>query len=461
MRNRRFRGAFPVREPGERGTFLLAGAVFLAIFVLVAAFGVDLSRYFYRLGRMQKLADGAALTGAQALDQFRARPRQSNAYRAVLNYINEHQGPEYRDRYTVYSDTQVEGVYLSGFTDEDGDSAYRIGVVVRDQFDPVFMPSAFFGRDTQALHVRAVAEADPQYSRQYWSEIHSTKPDPYPPLRYAIYSEKYVKPETMDCFQVGGDIHANDGYVKIEEMTGDGCGTGESVRIRGNVEAGAPGDGSGDVALENVTGGIEGDVIHAGNYKNENGPDVESEVRGEDPLDTPLIVPPTPGEEPSQYPGPICVFPGDLTVNDFGSDLGECSSGGTIHVKGNLKISGRSTRGNYSFVGEGEVKFEDVPDLTSNRMFVYSVNENVKFEKVNDAEINASIYAPTSEVKWETSSNVTINGSVVAGVMVKLETTGYMRINYHNDADLMPEPLVREGAHPDPIPDYYRVYLVD
>jgi len=450
----------------ETGSFMVAGAFFLIVFLLVSAVSVDLARYFMERNNAQEIAENAALAGAQALNQVRSLENinKSNILDMALKQLSNRKG--YDQNVYEYVSTMDKGdIQFSTFPPDanHSDTYFRVGVQALNSFEPYFLPRSVFGDQFHIVKAKAVAEAVPTFSKNYY-QISQGPGNPISPLAYGIYSEKNVKPETMDCFKVDGDIHANDGYVKIEEMTGDGCGTGESVRITGNVEAGNPGTGSGNVTFENITGTVESNVLHAGSYTHLNGPTIQGNVKNEDPADETLTVPPTPDSAPGDYNDPICTFNargGEKPISDFSLDTGSCSSGGTVYVKnGSLKISGANMNGNYTLVADQHVKFEDTPDLKSDDMFVYSVNSYVKFENVSNAEINASIYAPNGEVKWETSSNVQVNGGLVSGTMAKLETSDTLAINYKPHASLLPSPL-QQPAPTKNIPDHYRITLID
>ncbi|MFB6347671.1 MAG: Tad domain-containing protein, partial [bacterium] len=83
----------------QRGSFLVAGALFIVVFMMVAGLGIDSSRYYLSESNVQSIADGAALSGAKALQQYTDSPDQSEAYDAVIRYINNRQGEEYADIY--------------------------------------------------------------------------------------------------------------------------------------------------------------------------------------------------------------------------------------------------------------------------------------------------------------------------------------------------------------------------
>jgi len=103
-----------------RGSFMIAGALFMVVFLMVAGMGVDVSRYFMKKDQLQSIADGAALSGARALNRFENEPDQSVARQAVLDYIEETQGPEFRDLYQVQPDGSVDGIVIRNM-DENGD----------------------------------------------------------------------------------------------------------------------------------------------------------------------------------------------------------------------------------------------------------------------------------------------------------------------------------------------------
>ena len=54
--------------------------------------------------KWQQIADNAARSGAQALNQYTDDPDLSLAYDAALDYIEDKLGPEYRDLYEKVED---------------------------------------------------------------------------------------------------------------------------------------------------------------------------------------------------------------------------------------------------------------------------------------------------------------------------------------------------------------------
>ncbi len=99
----------------ERGSFFVAAALFMFVFLGVSTFAVDISRYYKKKQKLQDIADGAALAGGQALNQFKDNPEEQPAYTAVLNYINSTQGDDYVDLYEVHSPTNIDGVWVERF----------------------------------------------------------------------------------------------------------------------------------------------------------------------------------------------------------------------------------------------------------------------------------------------------------------------------------------------------------
>ncbi len=462
------------RINSNRGTFIVAGAFFAFFFFLVAAFGVDLSRYFLKVEKTQEIADAAALAGANWFNQVRKIDEvdTGKVRTMALKRIVESRGYS-EDAYDIDREMKKGDIQFNKFSPDAAhpDTYFRIGVNVKQVFEPYFLPEQLFGQRYFLVQAQAVAEVDPHFSQNYYPN--RGERIPYFPLQYGIHSRKNIKPENMDCFVVNGDLHADSGSIVLEGINGNGCGPG--VEITGNLEAGDPDNMAttcggpspppGCIRLENLNGSIDGEAIWATGYTSD-GSVVPSkgDVQAAPPKST-LRVPPTPSDEPDQYNAPICTFDaggGVYTINDF-STLGPCSDGGTLHVKnGGLTIQGENLTNDYTIVADQQVKFSDVSNLDSHDMFVYSVNSNVKFENIDSAEINASIYAPDPEqgqVKWETSSDVEINGGLVAGYEAKIEANGYFKVNYKDNADLMPTDLTTREVRND-IPDYYSIKLI-
>lgn len=96
----------------EDGSFLIAAALFMIMFLAVASLGIDGARYYMKTSRLQQIADGAALKGAQAFNSFDTRPERSAVNQAVLNYIENEQGLENRDLYEVQSPGKVKNIMI-------------------------------------------------------------------------------------------------------------------------------------------------------------------------------------------------------------------------------------------------------------------------------------------------------------------------------------------------------------
>lgn len=145
---------------GETGGILIGLSISILVFFMVAAMGVDLSRYFLRMAEVQKVADGAALSGAQALGYYSNQPKQSRAVNAAWRYIRTHQGEDYADLYQYHGAGKVEGIYVEGFTNTKGDSSYKVGVLVHGTFEPYFLPRMVFGDDPIRISRMAVSRID-------------------------------------------------------------------------------------------------------------------------------------------------------------------------------------------------------------------------------------------------------------------------------------------------------------
>ncbi len=103
----------------NRGSFLVAGIFFSMIFLMIAGLAIDASRYMMKTQKWQQIADNAARTGAQALNQYTDDPDLSLAYDAALDYIEDKLGSEYRDLYEVSSPTEVEGIEVYNWGEEN------------------------------------------------------------------------------------------------------------------------------------------------------------------------------------------------------------------------------------------------------------------------------------------------------------------------------------------------------
>jgi hypothetical protein len=89
-----------VTHDGERGSFIVAYAfMFFLLMALAGGFGVDLSRYYMKQQSIQQVADGAALAGAQALNQFTDTPDREEARKAIMNYLRDRLSEE---QFNVY-----------------------------------------------------------------------------------------------------------------------------------------------------------------------------------------------------------------------------------------------------------------------------------------------------------------------------------------------------------------------
>jgi hypothetical protein len=445
------------------------------VFLMISGFAVDLGRYMAKVQKTQQMADSLALAGAGWFNQ--PRPVDEVDTRAILSLtlekLNSYSGQD-TALYEIDPEMKTGAIQLKKFPADDvhPDTYFRFGVNVMQGFSPYFFPNWLLSRDSFLIQRRAVAEIVPRFTGFNYYPT-AGEEIPVPPLQYSIYAKSNIKPEQMDCFIVDGDLHADNGWVVLENITGNTCGDG--VQISGNVEAGDPAAAGsscggatpdpGCVRLQNITGHIDGRAIWPTGYVNDGSVGPAGGNVNADPGLYDLTIPPTPDEDPDQYNQPICTIDAggaEYTIGDFGA-MGACSDEGTIYVRnGDLKISGANTQGDYTFVSDGNVKFESVDDLDSHDMFVYSINGGIKFENVVGAEINATLYAPDpaqGEIKWETSENVTINGGIISGRDALIQTSGRVAINYKNNATLMPQSL-RTREYLNNIPDYYLIRLI-
>lgn len=487
------------RRGTERGSVVIASVIFMFLFLMVAGFGVDLARYFVLQQRTQTIADEAVLSSAQQLNQVRTLEELDRAriLRGALRYIQQKDG--YSDDVYDYTVEMTGGDIQSARFSPDAthpDTYYRIGINVKHAFEPYFLPRGIFGDHYSAIQAQAVAEAVPVFSEHNLYDPWVPGP-PIPPLRYAVYSRLDIKPEDFNlsgCFTVNGDMHADSGYVRLEEMEApDACGPGEGqVKLNGKVEAGDPDDIGSDctgkqpdpgcISFENVDGDVLDDLLYPNGIVSQNGPTEHGDRLNVDPGGIVIPTPPTPAEDPDQYPGPVCIVDaggGVQTVSSPGDLVGggeDCSDGGTFYVQnGDMKVQHFTMRGDYSLVADGHVTFSDVGAMTSHDMFVMSVEKWIKFQNINtDLDLNATFYTPNGNVhgqcdpvqegciKFEEagSNSIRINGGLVAGTLAKFETMDDLTINFQGHVDRLPGGL-RVFVKPNNVPDYWKINLID
>ena len=143
----------------EQGSFLVMGVFFAVIFLLVGGLAVDVSRYLVLNQKLQQVADGAALAGGRALNQYAEEPALQPAYTAISSYLSDHFGEEYLDIYGGGSLENSEGIKIKRLGGAEGDvDRYRVGVVVYGVFQPYFFPSRFFDENLVGTYRLAVAE---------------------------------------------------------------------------------------------------------------------------------------------------------------------------------------------------------------------------------------------------------------------------------------------------------------
>ncbi|MGM0380966.1 MAG: Tad domain-containing protein [bacterium] len=210
----------------ERGSFLVLGIFFVVIFMMVGGLAVDVSRYLVLNQKLQQVADGGALAGARALNQYTDEdPDRSRAYSAVLSYLEEHFDEDYLDLYEMHSSENVDGIEVKEISGGDDDiDQYRVGVVVYGSFQPYFFPDRYL--DTQLFGTYQVAVAETYF-------------DP----------RRRVEMDPMDC-----------GMVVNGEMELEGNNFNQNID-------GQPANlcANGDINAGNSANGVLGDIYTAGN----------------------------------------------------------------------------------------------------------------------------------------------------------------------------------------------------
>jgi len=153
-----------------RGSFTVAGVFFLVVFLLVAGFGVDLANYLNRMNKLQQIADGAAMAGGNGLSQFADVPAVHDGYQSVIDYIRSTQGDTAaKDLYSEMKEDSGDSLMLGRdvngrilirgpLNDGNGDTLYRVGVIVYGTFEPYFLPRQVFGDRVRLLQQKAVAQ---------------------------------------------------------------------------------------------------------------------------------------------------------------------------------------------------------------------------------------------------------------------------------------------------------------
>lgn len=128
-------------EQPERGSFMVAGALFMVVFLMIAGLGVDVANFFNTQSKVQSIADGAALAGANAMNQFSDTPDKHKAFQAALNHIRTKQGDTYAEMYDPNFKTQDGRIVITGpDRDTEGDTFYKVGVVAMGKFESYFLP---------------------------------------------------------------------------------------------------------------------------------------------------------------------------------------------------------------------------------------------------------------------------------------------------------------------------------
>ncbi|MFB6345417.1 MAG: Tad domain-containing protein [bacterium] len=172
----------------KRGSFLVGGAFFVIVFLMVAGVGVDLSRYYNQESNLQSIADAAALQGSMALQQYSDDPDPKQAYEAIWNVIRSRQDDRNLEMYRAaegelkfrendeqdhievrkmtpatagvrcsQGDTEIHPCYGSS-----SDTFFLVGVVVYSEFESFFMPRGVFGDQNKGMHAQATAIVEPK-----------------------------------------------------------------------------------------------------------------------------------------------------------------------------------------------------------------------------------------------------------------------------------------------------------
>ncbi len=476
---------------------VVALAFFLVLFLFVAAFAVDLTRYYSLQRKTQSLADGATLAAAHTLNRVDVLEDldRSRIVAEARRFVAGRRDYD-EDVFEITADLSRGDVQAARFKPRPPDRAdthYRIGLNVKHAFEPYFLPRGIFGDQYLLVQSQAVAEIVPVFSTSNLFDAPEPGP-PIPPLRHALYSRLDIKSEdfgNQSCLTVNGSLHADSGYIRFEEMDDpNGCGPGEgSLRINGDLEAGrplpggtcagGPNPGAGCVVFENVNGSIVGDIIYSTDVISSSGPTEEGDRIHADPGQETLVVPPTPDEDPDQYPGAVCTVQGNYTVGGsddlVGEDGTDCSGGGTFYVRdGSLTVTDFTPEGKYSFVADDSVTLDNFDALGSTELFVYAVDGWIKVQNINQAlTINGSFYAPGNGtgglcnpvqpgcIKFEDAqqNDVMINGSLVSGTLAKFENVRRLTLNHQSNEDVLPDDL-RRLKRPNRIADYWKIHLI-
>lgn len=89
----------------ERGSMIVATLLFMFVFLGIASFGIDASRYFYKSKNIQSIADNAALAGGRVFNRYSSEAPDDDVIRqAALNHIENHLGEDYPSSYPGESD---------------------------------------------------------------------------------------------------------------------------------------------------------------------------------------------------------------------------------------------------------------------------------------------------------------------------------------------------------------------
>ncbi len=524
--------ADPVNRPrwsSERGSFIVAMIFFIFLFLIVAAMGVDMGRYFYTQQQNQNIADGATLAAAQAFNQIRSLSKidRSDMTDAAFHHIAQRTGYD-TGAYELSATFKTGDLLSDSFVDDTqadylGDTYIRVGMNVKYYFEPYFLPRWAFGDEFFAVQSQATAELHPVFWTSNLYDPFEPGP-PIAPLQYSIYSKEDIKPEDQDCFVSNGDLYSRQGYVKVENMAGSpncrdsdgndhwGLDNGDlNFSVDGNFVVGDPDGtdddcsgntpGAGCMVYENIDGWVKGDLRAQDDIDRCTGVagcplvggDVE-EHSTEIPDIQPELIEEGPDEAPGDYPGTVCRYdvgadntktfngPSDFSTSDNGND---CSGGGTIYVEndGNMKIEGMnpSVAGDFTFVADGSITINDVQGnnghFENDQFSFISLNEWIKMQNTSgDIEMDASFYAPTEGdltgddlcnpvqvgcVKVEEGDgDLTINGSIVAGTLAKVENQNRFRMNWQPNTDVLPDEL-RQLTKKNDVPDYWEIHLID
>lgn len=164
----------------ERGSLVVATALFMFLFLGLAAFGIDASRHFSKSKKLQSVADKAALVGGQVFNRYsKTAPDTKVIRQTVLDHVEKHLGDDYIEQYPK----KDKGVFISSIGSSSKETCknnnttvpnsknndcypkgtYRIGVLVSDTINYYFWPSWFTDKNGyNRINKKAVAQVIPK-----------------------------------------------------------------------------------------------------------------------------------------------------------------------------------------------------------------------------------------------------------------------------------------------------------